>query len=182
MRPCATIALYLTLSAALPGALAAPMYKCVSPAGKISYSTHECDGKQRQAKEFQVADPSRETEQERAARLTSESEKLRQANDAFSQRQHERDRAYANEQSAAAANAQATADASGEEVANAQSTAVAADQAVADAQATSAAAQEQARRSAAQAAETRQAEIDRAANERGRMARQFYCNTNPGRC
>lgn len=144
MRPCATI-LFLVLSAALPGAFAAPMYKCVSPAGKISYSTHECEGKQRQTKEFQVTDPSRETEQERSARLSSESEKLRQANDGFRQRQRERDQAYANEQSAAAANARA-------------------------------------RRSAAQAAERRQAEIDRAANERGRMARQFYCNTNPGRC
>jgi hypothetical protein len=135
--------LVLSLSA-LP-ALAAPMYKCVGPDGKISYSTHECEGKQRQTKEFQVTDPSRETEEQRTLRVAAEREKLRAANEGFRQRQGERDRAYADEQNQAAASAHAA-------------------------------------RASARAAASRQADLDRAAGERGRIVRQHYCANNPQRC
>jgi hypothetical protein len=99
MRPLLSLAVSLLLAAQSPAVLAAAMYKCVSPDGKVSYSVHECAGNQKQAKELKVAEPSTPEERDRAL---ANLQKLRDANSAFESRQRERDNEAQYERNASA--------------------------------------------------------------------------------
>lgn len=99
MRPLLVLAVSLLLAGPSPAALAAAMYKCVSPDGKISYSVHECAGNQTQAKELKVAEPDTPEERDRAL---ANMQKLREANSAFQHRQQARNNAEQDERNAAA--------------------------------------------------------------------------------